>query len=141
MEQIMSLNVLHRTEQTALLSGFAGVALLLACLGLFGVLSHAVTQRTREIGVRLALGATSAGIARLVIGRGLVLTGIGLAIGVGLAWLTTRAIRSLLFGIGETDPGTFSGVVGLLIVVALAACGLPALRAARVDPTRVLRQD
>ena len=141
MEEIIALNILDRTGQTVLLSAFAGLALLLACLGLFGVLSYAVTQRTREIGVRLALGATAGGIARLVIGRGLAITGIGLTLGLALAWGATRTMRSLLFGIGATDPATFSGVVGLLIVVALAACGFPALRAARVDPIRVLRQE
>jgi ABC-type antimicrobial peptide transport system permease subunit len=76
-----------------------------------------------------------------VIGRGLVLTGVGLAVGLGLSWAATRAMRSLLFGIGATDPATFLGVVGLLVIVAVAACSLPALRAARVDPNRVLRQN
>jgi predicted permease len=141
MDEIVDLNVADRTGQTVLLGAFAGLALLLACLGLYGVLSYAVTQRTREIGVRLALGATTGAIARLVVGRGLILTGVGLAVGLGLSWGATRAMRSLLFGIGATDPVTFVGVVGLLIVVAVAACSLPALRAARVDPNRVLRQN
>jgi putative ABC transport system permease protein len=141
MDEILSLNVVDRTGQTMLLSVFAGLALLLACLGLFGVLSYAVTQRTREIGVRLALGATAGGIARLVIGRGLALTGIGVAAGLGLAWVATRAMRALLVGVAATDPATFTGVGALLVVVAFAACALPALRAARIDPIRVLRQD
>ena len=141
MDEILALNVVDRTGQTMLLSACAGLALLLACLGLFGVLSYAVTQRTREIGVRLALGATAGGIARLVIGRGLALTGIGLTAGLGLAWVATRTLRALLVGVGATDPATFTGVVALLVVVAFAACGVPALRAARVDPIRVLRQE
>ena len=141
MDEIVDSNVADRTGQTVLLGAFAGLALLLACLGLYGVLSYSVTQRTREIGVRLALGATTGAIARLVVGRGLILTGVGLAVGLGLSWGATRAMRSLLFGIGATDPATFFGVVGLLIIVAVAACGLPALRAARVDPNRVLRQN
>ena len=141
MDEIVDMNVADRTGQTVLLGAFAGLALLLACLGLYGVLSYAVTQRTREIGVRLALGATTGAIARLVIGRGLALTAVGLTVGLGLAWGATRTLRSLLFGIGATDPATFFGVVGLLVVVAVAACSLPALRAARVDPNRVLRQN
>jgi predicted permease len=141
MDEILALNVRDRTGQTVLLAAFAGLALLLASIGLFGVLSYAVTQRTREIGVRLALGATSSRVARLVIGRGLVLTGIGLTIGVALAWAASRALSALLFGVGATDPATFAAVAALLVGVALAACSAPALRAARVDPIRVLRQE
>lgn len=141
MDDIISLDVVDRTGQAVVLSAFAALALLLACLGLFGVLSYVVAQRTREIGVRMALGATSASIARLVVGRGLALTGTGLTIGLGLAWLATRTMRSLLFGVGETDPATFAGVVGLLMAVGTAACVVPALRAARVDPITALRQD
>jgi ABC-type antimicrobial peptide transport system permease subunit len=141
MEEIVEENVIDRTGQTTLLGAFAGLALLLACLGLYGVLSYAVTQRTPEIGVRLALGATTGAIARLVVGRGLVLTGLGLAIGIALAWGATRTMRSLLVGVGATDPATFSGVTGLLVVVALGACMLPAMRAVRIDPMRVLRQE
>ena len=141
MDEILDLNVADRTGQTALLGGFAALALLLACLGLYGVLSYAVTERTREIGVRLALGASAGAIARLVIGRGLVLTGAGLAAGLGLAWAATRTMRSLLFGVEATDPITLASVVGVLIVVAVASCSLPALRAARVDPNTVLRQN
>ncbi|MEP6918286.1 MAG: ABC transporter permease [Acidobacteriota bacterium] len=141
MDDIVSLSVVDRRGQTMLLSASAGLALLLACLGLFGVLSYAVTQRTREIGVRLALGATAGGIARLVIGRGLAPTAIGLTTGLALAWVATRTIGALLVGVGTTDPATFIGVVALLVVVAVAACGVPALRAARVDPLRVLRQE
>jgi putative ABC transport system permease protein len=141
MEEIVDLNVVDRTGQTVLLGAFAGLALLLACLGLYGVLSYAVTERTPEIGVRLALGATTWAIARLVVGRGLALTSLGLVIGIALAWAVTRTIRSLLVGIGATDVTTFSGVVGLLIVVALGASTLPAMRAVRIDPMRVLRQD
>lgn len=141
MDEILALNVRDRTGQTVLLAAFAGLALLLASIGLFGVLSYAVTQRTREIGVRLALGASSSRVARLVIGRALVLTGIGLTIGLALAWTASRALAALLFGVGATDPATFTAVAALLIAVALAACGAPALRAARVDPIRVLRQE
>jgi putative ABC transport system permease protein len=140
MEEIVALNVVDRTGQTTLLTVFAGLALLLACLGLFGVLSYAVTQRTREIGVRLALGATAGGIARLVVGHGLA-PAAGLAAGLALSWAFTRTMRSLLYGIGAGDPGAYGAAVALLGLIALIACGLPALRAARVDPIQVLRQD
>ena len=105
------------------------------------MLSYAVSQRAREIGVRLALGSSAGGVARLVIGRGLALTTIGLARGLALAWMTTRVMRTLLVGVSATDATAFGGGVGLLLVVAFAACSLPALRAARVDPIQVLRQD
>ena len=141
MEEILALDVVDRTGQTTLLGAFAGLALLLACLGLFGVLSYAVTQRSREIGVRLALGATTGGIARLVIGHGLGLTAAGLAVGLALSWAFTRTMQSLLYGVGAFDPTAFAAGVGVLGAVALGACGVPALRAARVDPIRVLRQD
>ena len=141
MEEIVALNVVDRAGQTTLLGVFAGLALLLACLGLFGVLSYAVTQRTREIGVRLALGATAGGIARLVVGRGLALTAAGLAAGLALSWAFTRTMSSLLYGVGAGDPAAFAAGVGALGLVALVACGLPAWRAARVDPIQVLRQD
>ncbi len=141
MEAIVDANVRDRTGQAVLLGAFAGLALLLATVGLYGVLSYAVTQRMREIGVRFALGASSTAIARLVIGRGLALTGLGLAVGLALAWAASRTLRALLFGVSAGDPATFSAVVSLLIIVALAACTLPALRASRVDPVRVLRQD
>lgn len=141
MDEIVNLDVADRASQATLLGAFAGLALLLCCLGLYGVLSYAVSQRTREIGVRLALGASTRGVARLVIGRGLALTAIGLAIGLALAWMTTRAMRSLLVGVSATDATTFGGGVGLLLLIAFAACSLPALRAARVDPIQVLRQE
>jgi predicted permease len=141
MEQIVDMNVIDRTAQTTLLSTFAALALLLACLGLYGVLSYAVAQRTREIGVRLALGATAGEIARVVVGRGLALTAAGLTAGLALAWAATRTMQSLLVGIDAGDAATFTGVLGLLIIVALGACSVPALRAARVDPVRVLRQE
>jgi predicted permease len=141
MDEIVDANVAGRTGQAVLLGTFAGLALLLACIGLYGVLSYAVTQRAREIGVRFALGASAGNIARLVVGRGLMLTAIGLTTGLALAWAATQTMRSLLVGVGTSDPTTFTGVLALLIAVALAACGLPALRASRVDPVRVLRQD
>jgi putative ABC transport system permease protein len=141
MNEILDLNVIDRTQQTTLVGTFAALALLLASLGLYGVLSYGVAQRSREIGLRMALGATAGTILRMVIGRGAVLTSIGLTVGLGLAWIATRSMGALLYGVGANDPATFVGVAVLLAGVALAACSLPALRAARVDPMRALRQD
>ena len=102
------MDVVDRTAQTTLLGAFAGLALLLACLGLYGVLSYAVAQRTREIGVRMALGATASGIVRLVVARGLTLTATGLGLGLVIAWFAVRTMRSLLVGVGTGDPMTFA---------------------------------
>jgi ABC-type antimicrobial peptide transport system permease subunit len=140
MEEIVDLNVIDRIQQTTLVGVFAGLALVLASLGLYGVLSYGVTQRSREIGLRLALGASAGSVVRMVVARGAALTSLGLAIGLGIAWAGTRAMSTLLYGVGATDPLTFAVVVGLLGVVALAACGVPAVRAARVDPMDVLRE-
>jgi putative ABC transport system permease protein len=141
MEEIIDLNVVGRRQQTLLLTTFAALALLLASVGLYGVLSYAVTRRRREIGVRLALGASRSDVVRLVVGHGLALTGIGLALGLVAAWAVTRAVSSLLYGVQPTDLVTFTIVVGLLTAVAVAACGVPAMRAARLDPMNVLRQE
>jgi ABC-type antimicrobial peptide transport system permease subunit len=124
-----------------LLGGFAALALLLASIGLYGVLSFAVSQRTREIGLRMALGATRAAVMRMIIARGLALTGVGITIGVLLAWSAMRVMQSLLYGVTAADPMTFATVTILFGTVALAACYLPARRAARLDPSEVLRCD
>ena len=141
MEAILDLNVVDRRQQTVLLGTFASLALLLTAIGLFGVLSYAVTSRRREIGLRMALGASRGSVMRLVVGRGIALTAAGLGIGILLAWLATGAISSLLYGVQANDPATFAAVLGLLAVVALVACCLPAVRAARLDPMEVLRQE
>jgi ABC-type antimicrobial peptide transport system permease subunit len=124
-----------------LLGAFAGLALLLASIGLYGVLSYVVTQRSRELGLRLALGATTGSVMRIVVARGLSLTAAGLAIGLALAWALTRTLQNLLYGVSAGDPATFGAVVALLGVIALAACYIPARRASRLDPTAVLRAD
>jgi putative ABC transport system permease protein len=115
--------------------------LLLASIGLYGVLSYAVLQHSRELGLRLALGASPGSVMRLVVARGLSLTTAGLVLGLGLAWALTRTLENLLYGVGAADPATFAAVVGLLGVIALAACYVPARRAARLDPIAVLRGD
>jgi predicted permease len=141
MDEIVDLEVADRHQQMTLLGAFAGLALLLAALGLYGVLSYAVTQRSREIGLRIALGAPRGAIMRMIVGRGLALTGVGLGAGLALAWAGTQAMTNLLYGVAATDRATFATVVALLGVVAFAACAVPALRAARLDPIVVLRDD
>ena len=122
-----------------LLSGFAGVALLLAAIGLYGVLAYTVTQRTREIGIRTALGAHRSNVIGLVLQQGMKLAGLGILIGLAGAFVVTHFIRSLLFGVAPTDPLTFAVIPVLLATVALLACWLPARRAANVDPMEALR--
>jgi predicted permease len=124
-----------------LVAVFAGTALVLALAGIYGVMAYSVTERRREIGVRVALGATPAEIFKLVIGQGLGATAAGVAIGVAGALALTRTIESLLFDVTPTDPLTFAGVVALLIGMAALACFVPARRATRADPIAALRQD
>jgi predicted permease len=123
------------------MGGFGALALLLAAIGVFGVMSNAVAQRTREIGVRIALGASSKEIIKLIVGQGALLVGIGVGIGLGGAVLGTRLLANLLFGMSALDPLTFVGVTALLTATAFLACYLPARRATKVDPMVVLRHD
>jgi putative ABC transport system permease protein len=123
-----------------LLGAFAALALLLAAVGVYGVMAYAVSRRSQEIGVRVALGATRRDVASLVIGRGLFLAGIGLIVGATAAGLSARTMRAMLPEIAPLDPLSFVVAAGILLLVALAACGMPAIRAARMDPSAVLRQ-
>jgi ABC-type antimicrobial peptide transport system permease subunit len=125
---------------TTLLSVFAGLALLLAAVGTYGILSYLVSERKQEIGIRMALGADRGGILRLVLLRGLLLSGVGITLGLIGSLALTRVMASLLFNVQPTDPLTLSAVAGVMIVVATAACLVPALRATRVDPLTVLRE-
>jgi predicted permease len=125
----------------ALLTAFAGLALLLAAVGLYGVISYAVTQRTREIGIRLALGASHRSVLRYVVASGMLPALLGVAIGLVTSLGATRALRSLLFNLSPHDPLTLATVVALLAAVALAACWIPARRATRVDPMTALRAE
>jgi putative ABC transport system permease protein len=126
---------------TMLLGLFAGLALLLTSVGLYGVIAYAVTQRTHELGIRMALGAQSRDVLRLVIKQGMGLALSGSAIGIAGAVALTRAMKSWLFGVGPTDPLTFAAVALLLVGVALLACYIPARRATKVDPLVALRHD
>ena len=125
---------------STVLAAFAGITLLVAAVGLFGVLSYSVTQRSREIAVRAALGASPARILRQIVSEGLGMTVAGLAVGLFAAYALAQSIQTLLFGITPQDPMTYAGVAALLIVVATMACAVPALRAARLDPLKMLRR-
>jgi putative ABC transport system permease protein len=120
---------------------FAGLALILAAVGIYGVISFGVAQRTHEIGIRMALGAQPSALLRLVIVEGMSVALVGIAIGVAGAFGVMRFIRSFLFEVNATDPATFAAVSAVLFLVALAACYIPARRAMRVDPMVALRHE
>lgn len=141
MESVVSDASARSRLSSYLLAGFAASALLLAAIGLYGIISYSVAQRRGEIGVRVALGADRGRILRLVVGQGMLLTGAGLALGLAGAFVLTRLLRSLLFGVTTTDPVIFAAVPLVLVAVALAASYLPADRAARVDPASALRAE
>jgi putative ABC transport system permease protein len=141
MDDIFSDSVARPRFQLVLLLVFAGIAVLLATIGVYGVVSYSVTQRTQEIGIRVALGARSADVSRLVLREGLLLGGLGVAVGLAAAVASTRVLRSLLFEVTPTDPLTLGAVAGLLLAVALAATLWPARRATKVDPMVALRYE
>ncbi len=139
MNLVIENTVRDKNANTTLWTVFPAVSLLLALIGVYGVMSYTVTQHTREIGIRMALGAQPRAILKLVVGRGLVLVSTGAVIGVLASFGLTRFIENMLFGVTPTDPLTFTAIVLLLGLVALLACLIPAQRAMRVDPIVVLR--
>ena len=141
MESAISESLATQRFASLLLGIFAGVAFLLSSVGIYGVMAYAVTQRTDEIGIRMAIGARPVNILQLVVGRGMVLAGIGLIAGLGGAWWMTRLLAGFLYGIGARDPITFAVIAATLAAVALLACYTPARRAMKVDPMIALRYE
>ncbi len=141
LDDILDDEVRQRRVQALLLGAFSALALVLACVGLYGVLSFLVSQRTQEIGVRIALGARPSDILSDVVGRGLALAAAGTAIGLAATLALTRLVETLLFGVSARDPFTFIAVPAILLLVASTACFIPALRAMRVDPMTALRYE
>ncbi|HLV93778.1 MAG TPA: ABC transporter permease [Candidatus Acidoferrales bacterium] len=141
MDQIMDESMAGDRFTAFLFGGFAGIALLLAALGIYGVMSFAVAQRTHEIGLRMALGASAGRVVGLILREGMILALIGLALGLGGSYLVGRAMHSLFYDVGTMDVAAFSSVAALLMFSALLACYVPAHRAARVDPMQALREE
>jgi putative ABC transport system permease protein len=141
MEDNVATSVAQPRFRTWLIVLFAGLALLLAAVGIYGVLSYSVTQRTREIGIRVALGAERRHVLRTVVGEGLRFTLLGVALGVAGGLAVTRVLQGFLFGVSAFDPGAFVGAAVLLVGVAVVASLMPARRATRVDPLVALRSE
>ncbi len=141
MDDVVANSLGTRRVSMQLFAVFACAALLLAAIGIYGVMAYSVTQRTQEIGIRMALGAQKSDILRLVVRQGMTLTLIGVIVGLAGAFALTRVIANLLFGVGASDPITFTAISLLLIFVSLIACYLPARRAARLNPTVALAEN
>jgi len=141
MDQLLGNSLAERRLTLVLLSSFAALALLLAAVGIYGVIAYTVRQRTRELGIRLALGAQAGDVQRLILWQGLKLTLIGVAIGLTAAFALTRWMESLLFGVRPADPVAFGMVALVLLLVAICACWIPARRATQVDPLVALRSE
>jgi putative ABC transport system permease protein len=141
MDAILARATAPARSSMVLVGLFAAVALALAVIGVFGVLSYTVNQQTTELGIRMALGASARSVKLLVLGQGLMPVAAGVTVGIAGALALTRFMESLLFGVTATDPMTFGAVSLLLVAIAAAASYIPARRATRVDPVRVLRQE
>jgi len=141
MEQNIARSVAEPRFRTVLLAIFAGLALALAAVGIFGVMAYSVAQRTRELGVRMALGATRGRVLQLVVGHSLRLTLIGVTIGIAASLAVTRYLSSMLFNVPPHDPMTLAALAAGLVVVSLGACYLPARRATLINPISALREE
>jgi len=141
MEQRLSHSIASRRFQALLFGIFATVALVIAAVGIYGVLSYATSQRSHEIGVRIALGAQPLDVLMMILRQGIVVTLTGLAVGLAASLALTRVMKGLLFNVSATDPATFATIALLLAVVALSACYIPARRATKVDPNVALRHE
>ena len=141
MDHLVETSMARERMGVLVLVVFAILAITLASVGLYGVVAHGVTERTHEIGVRMALGADTADVLKLVVGQGLATVFAGLAIGAAAALALARTMQGLLFGVTAADPATFAAVVAMLLAVGLVACYIPAWRATRVDPTTALRSE
>jgi putative ABC transport system permease protein len=141
MSDVVDTSLSSRTFNTMLLVGFAALALGLASIGIYGLISHSVAQRTREIGVRIAVGAMPQEVVRFILAQGAWLAAVGIVIGLAGAMSTTRFMRTLLFGVGPLDAVSLAMATGTLFAVALLAAYIPARRAARIDPQAALRAE
>src|SRR5262249_40441639 len=141
MDERLSNSIAQRRFQMFLLGVFAAVALVIATVGIYGVITYAVSRRTHEIGIRMALGARGADVLRMVVWRGMSLALVGVALGLAAALALTRVMQNLLFEVSATDPATFALIALLLVCVALIASYIPARRATKVDPLQALRHE
>ena len=141
MDEALDTTLAERRFYLLLMCGFAGLALILAAVGTYGVISYSVTERTHEVGIRMALGATRTTVTRLVIGQALKFGVIGVAVGVAAAIGLTRILKTLLFEVSPTDPVTLGLVAMFLIIISVMAAYVPALRATRIDPNHALRYE
>ena len=141
LQQMVSDSIARPRLEAVVLTAFGVIALGLACIGLYGIIAFSVAQRLREIGIRVALGASKAGIFRMILGDGFRLTAVGVSLGLAGVVCATRFLRSLLFEVNPLDPATLITVIFVLLLVSAIACYLPALRATNADPASVLREE
>jgi len=139
MDRMVASSLARQNFNMLLLTVFGAIALLLAAIGIYGLMSYSVEQRMQEIGIRVALGAGRGEVVRLIVGQGMKLTGIGVVLGLGAAWAVTRFLKALLFGVKADDPMTFAIVAVVVTAVAAIACWAPARRAAAVAPVEAIR--